>query len=80
MNTIKQDAEFMFFELKALLNGTKSNIKVSETIYNYFLEQRQEQLIDFANQFNKEAGFPFNSEGIPEYVEDYLMTQFNKNK
>lgn len=70
----------LFYDDKALTQWQHTLLENVISIAQTKLRQpdvsgRSELLIAFANELNEEAGFPLNSEGFEEFVNEFLSKQ-----
>jgi hypothetical protein len=70
----KKKEDMLAKNLDAYIRQKKTQEECSGFIdgFEKCFESNREMLIDFANKFNEELGFPGNSEGISEFVDEYL--------
>jgi hypothetical protein len=61
-----------------LMNGIigcdlgKNQARIMKAMDDWSEDQRSELLFAFANALNKECGFPLNSEGFKDYINEFL--------
>lgn len=64
-----------------LMNGImsfdlgKNETRIMKAMDDFADDVQSDLLINFANKLNEDAGYPFDSTGIPEYVGEYLKSK-----